>query len=631
VRAVEPADLPEDPSAFTTVIDVDARRAEGRSVVELLEESPGVQVRRFGGPGQPAEISIRGSTASQVVVQLDGVPLNSPQTGAVDLSTLPAGVLERIEVSRGGGSVQSGSAAIGGVVNLVTRRPGGPRRSSAYVSGGSFDTWQGGAATSGTAKRVEYAFAYDGFGTDGDFEFQRSILDVGGVEIEPVPSSATRINNEAVQHAGFATLGRDFGEQVHLSMRNLVTYGSRGQPGLDAGSVGAAGQRPNAHEYRTRNLLGATLAAADLGEVAAIDLGLDAWHRYERVRFRDPDVVPALGETIDTLDRNDEIGTRLRLEREIPFFGMQHRASLVGELTRDLLDSDSLEDQTRDEGAVALQDDVALFEERLRVIPALRFDKAEGFDGEWLPRIGVIAAPVPWLHLKGNVERSFRVPNFDELYLPDRGFLRGNPALEPEKAVNADVGFEIGAERLGPLSDLRLEAAYFHNDVDESIVFVLVSPSLIEPRNTGDATIEGVEVAASLRALDWIGFTAAYTHLDATLDDTDAPLPGRADDEAHFRLEIGPPSRAVRVVGVAQLTSDIPVSDSGNTVLPDRTVYDAMLIVDLARLGFLPSLEPLTSLVVTLEGRNLGDVAVRDAQFFPQPGRTLALRVETTW
>jgi hypothetical protein len=63
VRAVEPADLPEDPSSFTTLIDVDAYRGEVTSVEDLLERTPGVQIRRFGGEGQPAEISIRGSTA----------------------------------------------------------------------------------------------------------------------------------------------------------------------------------------------------------------------------------------------------------------------------------------------------------------------------------------------------------------------------------------------------------------------------------------------------------------------------------------------------------------------------------------------------------------------------------------
>jgi len=167
------------------------------STADLLSRTPGVQVRRFGGEGQPAEISIRGSTPAQVVVQLDGVPLNSAQSGGVNLATLPLSLLERIEVSRGGGSVQAGSGAIGGVVNLISRRPGGERRSDASFTGGSFGTYRGSAATAGTVRELEYVFAYDGFGTDGDWKFRRPIVDIGGVVIEPDPPTATRINDAA--------------------------------------------------------------------------------------------------------------------------------------------------------------------------------------------------------------------------------------------------------------------------------------------------------------------------------------------------------------------------------------------------------------------------------------------------
>jgi outer membrane receptor protein involved in Fe transport len=223
------------------------------------------------------------------------------------------------------------------------------------------------------------------------------------------------------------------------------------------------------------------------------------------------------------------------------------------------------------------------------------------------------------------------VPNFDELYFPDRGFLRGNPALQPEEATNADIGAKIAAARLGPVTDAFVEGAYFHNDVDDSIVFLLVSPSLVEPRNTGPATIDGFELAGGFRVFDWVDVAANYTHLDARIDATDALLPGRAADETSVRVAVGPPSRAVQLIGEVQITSEIPVSDSGNTILPARTVFDAAIAVDLALLGWVPSQLPLRSLLVTLEVKNIGDVAVRDAQFFPQPGRNLELRVGTAW
>lgn len=629
-RETRPEDQPADPSAFTTVIRVDDYRDEVTSTADLLSRTPGVQVRRFGGEGQPAEISIRGSTPAQVVVQLDGVPLNSAQSGGVNLATLPLSLLERIEVSRGGGSIQAGSGAIGGVVNLVSRRPGGERRADASFTGASFGTYRGSAATAGTLRELEYVFAYDGFGTDGDWEFRRPVVDIGGVVIEPDPATATRINNAAQTQAGLFAVGRDLGERAHLTLRDQLFFESRGQPGLDAGSVGAAGQRKNAHERTTRNVLGATLEGSELSPLA-VDATLDLWHRYQRTRFRDPDVVPSLGTTIDEDDRNDQLGTRLGFDREFPLFAAEHRASLTLDASSDALDSDSFAYQRRNAVGVVAQDDAAFLDDRVRLVPAVRWEDTEGFGDEWLPRFGAIATPLPWLQIKGNVERSYRVPDFDELYFPDRGYIRGNPALQPEQAVNADIGARLTAPRIGPLQDAFVEAAYFHNDIDDSIVFLLVSPSLVEPRNTGAATVDGVEISGGFSLFEWASVEANYTHLDARIDATGTQLPGRADDETNVRLEIGPPSRAVRLVGEVQITSAIPVSDSGNTILPSRTVFDAAISADLVRLGWWPVRLPARSVLLTLEGTNLGDVAVRDAQFFPQPGRSVAFRVETQW
>ena len=74
-----------------------------------------------------------------------------------------------------------------------------------------------------------------------------------------------------------------------------------------------------------------------------------------------------------------------------------------------------------------------MLERRIRVVPAVRFAWDEDFGNEVLPRVGVVVAPLPWLRLQANWEESYRVPQFDELFFPDKGFIRGNPALRPEE------------------------------------------------------------------------------------------------------------------------------------------------------------------------------------------------------
>ena len=72
--------------------------------------------------GQRKSLSLRGAGATGVMVLLDGIPLSSPGT-SVDLSRIPAAITERLEVLRGAASARYGPGALGGVVNLVTRRP----------------------------------------------------------------------------------------------------------------------------------------------------------------------------------------------------------------------------------------------------------------------------------------------------------------------------------------------------------------------------------------------------------------------------------------------------------------------------------------------------------------------------
>jgi outer membrane cobalamin receptor len=577
VETVETAELPEDPTAFTTTVDPADFRGEAKTADELIGDTVGVQVRRFGGRGDPSEISIRGSTANQVVVLLDGVRLNTAQTGSVDLSTIPPDLIERIEISRGGGSVQLGSDAIGGVVNVITRRPTSQAATQAAFEAGSFGTFAGSLSQTGQWRGTEFSLGYDGFGTDGDWKFQTTEFESDGQRIGE-SATATRVNNDEQSHSGLLRVARDLGDHARLRFSDSFLWREGGEPGPDAFGVAGAGQSVTARRKRLRNVADLFLEVA---EVSPWKLNGDVrlYHRYDRNRFQEPD--PLFGQPFD------ERGT-------------------VG---------------------VFLQDEVWLLEDRLRLAPALRFDKTEGFAGEWIPRFGFIARALPWLRFRGNVERSYRVPNFDELYL-DEAFVRGNPNLSPEDATNADLGFDLRFTRIGPLREVWLEAAGFYNDIDESIVFQTQSAALVIATNTGPAHIVGMELAGGFGLLGWLHFSGNWTHLDSEIESTGASLPGRADDEWLLRLVLGPESGLFKLVGERRQTGDIPTDFGGTARVRGRTVWDASAALDLAQLPWLGRFIPGSSLLLSVTGRNLGDVSVRDAAFFPQPGRTLAFRIE---
>lgn len=624
-----PAPLPDDPTAFTTVVRAADHDGEAATTEELLSRVPGVQLRRFGGPGAPTELSIRGSTPSQVLVAFDGIRLDTAQSGRADPSTVPLALLERIEVSRGGGAAQAGSNAIGGVVDLVPLQPGGPTRTRTRLGHGAHGTWEGSLARTGTLAGLDYALAYDGFHSDGDWTFERLPRRAGIGVVQPVPRRAERINNESDRHATLLTLGRSLGERVHVTVRDHLLYQSRGAPGLDPGGTDA-GQRAEAHERNLRHLALARLEAAELGG-SPIGARLEVAHLWQRQRFRDPEPVLRLGRTIDVDDRNQALTLRGGLDGEWTVGPVAQRVSSALEHRRDALDAPDFGDPERDTVSWWAQDDVSLLEGRVRLVPALRWDHTDGLDDRWLPRVGLLVEPLRGVRARANLERAWRAPSFDELYFPDQGFLRGNPGLEPEESTDGDVGVELAWERLGFLRDLRFEAAWFRRDIDESIVFLLVSPSLVEPRNTGPATARGWELSGSVSVTRWVQFSASHTRLDAELDATGTPLPGRADRQTDVRLAVGPPSGVARAIVEMQDVSEIPVTPTGGTRLPARRTWDVALWLDLARVPRLREHVPSDSFRLGFEVTNLTDEWVRDAEYFPQPGRTWSLRLEGTW
>jgi outer membrane cobalamin receptor len=629
VTGIRMAELPDDPSSFTTVLETDAFRGEGKSLEDMLAESVGVQVRRFGGPGQPAELSIRGSTGSQVVILLDGVRLNTAQSGSVDLSTIPAALVQRIEVSRGGASVQTGSDAIGGVVNIVTRRVSDQPTTNLKGGAGSFGTWQASATQTGRIGGFELVAGYDFFTTDGDFKFQTAKVEVDGVEFPELVGKVKRVNNETENHSGLVKVAREFGETLRVSFTDDFFYGSAGRPGPALGPGGLALQSQTAHQRRTRNLSDLALEATDVAGWG-VDAALRVYHRFDRSRYRDPN--PPIGAPVSSDNRNHAFGGRGSIERSAEFGFTEHRASLGVELRRDWLDAKHASNRDRNTYGVFFQDELDFFDDRLTLIPAFRFDRTDGFGSEWLPRLGVVVTPWPWLRLKGNVERAYRVPNFDELYF-NEGSLRGNPSLDPEESWNADLGVQFGFERVWIFDDISFEVAGFHNEINDSIVFQLVSLNVIAATNTGDATMTGVELAGGLRLFDWIEFSGNYTWLDSEDRRTKKSLPGRADEEYLLRLAIGPSDGLFKLVGERQHTSSIPVRSGGASKLPSRTIYNASLTFDFARLpGFRERWRLFARrLAVSVIGTNLADRSVRDALGFPQPGRTLLFQGEVAW
>src|SRR5260370_130462 len=143
--------------ALSVVTEDDFRTYHYATVDEALRNLPGVEIRRSGSLGKISNISIRGANANQVQVLVDGVRVKSPTLGQVDLSDLSPDLIDRIEIIRGAQSTLYGADAIGGVVNIITRKgAGGPFQASVQQEVGNYDTLASRATVSGAWKILNY-------------------------------------------------------------------------------------------------------------------------------------------------------------------------------------------------------------------------------------------------------------------------------------------------------------------------------------------------------------------------------------------------------------------------------------------------------------------------------------------
>lgn len=151
-----------------TVIDREAIEQAGPTTLpELLSRQPGLLVVDNGGAGKTASVFMRGASATHTLLLVDGMPLGSATTGAPSLHNLPLSQIERIEILRGPASSLYGSDAIGGVIQVFTRRGDGPSRVNAYVGIGSHNTREAQAGVSGGSGPLSYSAAASRYSTDG--------------------------------------------------------------------------------------------------------------------------------------------------------------------------------------------------------------------------------------------------------------------------------------------------------------------------------------------------------------------------------------------------------------------------------------------------------------------------------
>lgn len=583
-------ELIDRPTAFAIVLDPVELSRRSMTLAEALENVPGVSIRSFGGLGSLSTISIRGSGSENVLVLLDGVPLN-PTGGSVDLSDIPLDSLERIEIIRGGEGAVYGGGAVGGVVRLTSRSVSNETSFTGRISIGSFGT-----ATSGfTWSDEETIFHFDLAGSVGDFSF----LNDNGTAFDPSDDfSDLRENNE---YSAFdLRIGHnwDIDETRSLNLSTEWFQARKGIPGITT--------FPSTHASQsdTRLFFQGTYNDQEFSD-GNLNLVL-SWLRQSR-HFLDE-----FGESTGVPIDSNRIHNRYETRAEWTGPGFSKIDVLTSGMTysRETLDGDLTDNHSRDTFALWLRDEF-YFSHGGIISGAARLDF---FDGELIlsPDIGLKFPINNHLTAQSNFGLDFRSPSFEELYR-NEGFVIGNPELANERTLGFDIGLVQTENRF------RIEGVYFNNQTEDLIDYLLISGFRWKPFNIGRVRSSGFEFS-----LDWlvcrdIELRGNYTRTHAIDISGDPsrngmPLAGQPFSEIFTELRWKPDRWNIFLNWERRGSS--PITSSGSRFLAP---------CESTGLGVGYEFDPEIS--VMFEIKNLFDNDISDVRGFPLPGRSFFLTV----
>ncbi len=150
-------------SSVTVIAEEEIQRKQERTLPDALKDVPGLNVVQTGGPGGTTSVFIRGANSNQTKVFIDGIDATDPATGTFNFEHILTWDIERVEVVRGPQSGLYGADAIGGVINIITKKGSGPAQFAGSLEGGSFGTLNQNARVSGAAERFNYYFDFAHF------------------------------------------------------------------------------------------------------------------------------------------------------------------------------------------------------------------------------------------------------------------------------------------------------------------------------------------------------------------------------------------------------------------------------------------------------------------------------------
>jgi vitamin B12 transporter len=501
--------------------DIDA--SGSRDVLDLLRLQAGIDIYRTGGPGQQTSLFLRGTNSNHVLVLIDGVRAASINTGAFAFEWLPLDAVERIEIVRGPRASYWGSDAIGGVIQIFTRKLEGPRVAVGY---GSYDDANGAAGIG----------HWDGA---NGYSVQVGARHVGGFSATNPgicngpddPFCSYNPDDDGFRNTNFVARGA---HTIGSQLLSGSVYRSQGEVEFDQGtdnvieqSVGVNLEGELAPGWSHK--LAVSNDREDLGAPTFFQLSLT---RRDGVLWQNEITLSPAQKLIAGLD-----------------FVHDH-----GE-TRDTFANEPVYRESRNNTAVfaGWQAAFGAFDSEL----SARHDDNSVFGGATTGSAAIGWRANDAFRIYGSFGQGFRSPTLNDLFSPGfGGQFAGNPDLDPERSHSTELGIEST-----PWQGQRFGANLYSTRVKDLISFT--GPNF-QAENIARARIDGAELTYDADVAAWI-VHLAYTNEDARDDTTDAQLLRRPKNKFDAVVER---RFAERLRAGAEIVAADKADDIGGTKLP---------------------------------------------------------------
>jgi vitamin B12 transporter len=483
-------------TASTVYTRKDIERLQVKTLPELLRGTTGLDMTQSGGLGTTTSVFMRGTNSDHVLVLVDGIKVGSATLGSTPFEFVPIDQVERVEIIRGPQSSLYGSEAVGGVIQIFTRKGGDSEKPqfSLNAGGGSYDTYRTAGNVSGKWQNNWYSLGASSIGTEG-INARRPITGL----------------------FGFSQPDRDGYQNTAMNARAGHRFDNNAE--VEASFIRAEGNTEFDASFGGDRMEFITQTVGVSGNMAIVD----NWHTTLRLgQSRDEN---------DTFFPDNSFDSR--------FNSTRWNASWLNEIT--LTDEHKLilgTDYRLDEVESSTQYnensryDVGIFGEyhgqfldNHFVNASIRSDKNEQF-GDYLT--GNIGWRSNWdygISTFANFGNAFKAPSFNDLYFPRYG----NRNLRPEESTSVEVGLA------GNHDWLQWELRAYHTNIDNLITPVPDKNFNFSAQNVGKSQIDGLEAEIGTQ---WQGWNAKLnmTLLNPEIRETNKRLPRRADKTLSFDL-----------------------------------------------------------------------------------------------